>query len=214
MNHMKKMALVDPRFLSTQPYARQMSDLDESMKIILDRSDLSEAEKVKLYNQALQKYIVYEDKSHQPPPPIRVTLTENEKHAADAIMNTGDMEAEVVESVPKNYRKKVTLLLERLKRNPDLSWNQNGEMLYKGQLHPNSNMLDLVNDVIRKRKGFNPTGWQTFVDVLSEMNIPRELVGNPDRRSIMNTTSSKSSPKKHYTQPRLLPGQIKGWTSY
>lgn len=214
MNHAKKMALVDPRFLPTQPYVRRMSDLDERMKDILERSDLNEIEKVKLYNQALQKYIIYEDQSHQPPPPIRVTLNDDEKRVEDIAINTRDMDAEVLESVPKNYKKKVSLLLDRLKRNQNLSWNENGEMVYKGQVHPNSNILDLVNDIVRKRKDFNPTGWQTFAEVLREMNIPRELVGNLDRWQMINTTPSTSTPKKRYTQQRLWPGQIKRWSPY
>lgn len=223
MNHVKKMALVDPRLLPAQPDARRMSDLDERMKNILERLDLNEVEKVKLYNQALQKYIVYEDKSNQPPPPVRVMVTDDENQVDDAVaINSRDMEAEVMESVPKNYRKKVALLLERLKRNKNLSWNDKGEMVYKGEVYRNSNIVDLVNDIARKRKDFKAVGSQTFTTALKEINIPRELVGNLERWEEISDEPLKSSPKKplkksphkRLTKQQLWPGQIKRWTPY
>jgi hypothetical protein len=40
-----------------------------------------------------------------------------------------------------------------------------------------SNLVDLVNDVLRKRKYFNPQGWETFGEALREANVPQDLIG-------------------------------------
>jgi hypothetical protein len=47
------------------------------------------------------------------------------------------------------------------KSSPDISWNEKGELKYKGETVQGSNVVDLVNDVLRKRKYFNPQGWET-----------------------------------------------------
>jgi hypothetical protein len=43
-----------------------------------------------------------------------------------------------------------------------------------------SNVVDLVN-VLRKRKYFNPQGWETFGEALREANVPQDLIGHQDR---------------------------------
>ena len=45
-----------------------------------------------------------------------------------------------------------------------------------------SNVVDLVNDILRKRKT-DPLGWQPFARQLRAVNLPIELVGNVARRS-------------------------------
>ena len=46
---------------------------------------------------------------------------------------------------------------------------------------PNSNIVDLVNDVMRKRKGFNPEHSSTLAKALAKINVPEDYVRNPDR---------------------------------
>ena len=46
---------------------------------------------------------------------------------------------------------------------------------------PNSNIVDLVNDVMQKRKGFNPEHSSTFAKALAKINVPEDYVRNPDR---------------------------------
>jgi hypothetical protein len=36
-------------------------------------------------------------------------------------------------------------------------------------------VVDLVNDVLRKRKYFNLQGWETFGETLVEANVPHEF---------------------------------------
>jgi hypothetical protein len=49
-----------------------------------------------------------------------------------------------------------------MKSSPDISWNEKGELKYKGETVQGSNVVDLVNDVLSKRQYFNPQGWETF----------------------------------------------------
>ena len=41
---------------------------------------------------------------------------------------------------------------------------------------PGSNVIDLVHDLLRKRKTTDSIGWQHFANQMSAANIPMELV--------------------------------------
>jgi hypothetical protein len=47
---------------------------------------------------------------------------------------------------------KVQLLLKKMKSSPDISWNEKEELKYKGETVQGSNVVDLVVDVLSKRK--------------------------------------------------------------
>jgi Uma2 family endonuclease len=66
---------------------------------------------------------------------------------------------------------KVQLLLKKVKRSPDISWNEKEELKYKGETVQESNVVELVNDVLSKRKYFNPQEWETFGEALREANV-------------------------------------------
>jgi hypothetical protein len=56
---------------------------------------------------------------------------------------------------------KAELLVRKMKADPNIAWSEKGELKYKGETVIGSNVVDLVNDVLRKRKCFNPQGWET-----------------------------------------------------
>ena len=57
----------------------------------------------------------------------------------------------------------------------------NGQLVLEGSIVPNSNIVDLVNDIMRKRKGFNPEHSNTFAKVLTKINVLEDYLRNPDR---------------------------------
>ena len=77
---------------------------------------------------------------------------------------------------------RANLLIQKLKDHSDvISWNDNGQLVLEGSTVPNSNIVDLVNDVMRKRKGFNPEHSNTFAKALTKINVPEDYLRNPDR---------------------------------
>ena len=189
MEHAKKMALVEPRLLDLLQSRQQqqqhpgivegtLSQLDAQMNGVLTRRDLTDEQKVKMYNDALHEYSVY---SNQIQPP-RVELVmgnqqqQQQQHAANSVI-----EEEIVDSAPKLVKNKARLLMRRLKADPNVAWNDKGELIYKGQLLAETRLNDLVQDVLRKRKSLEPRGWETFAEALRENNVPQDLVGNAER---------------------------------
>ena len=63
-----------------------------------------------------------------------------------------------------------------------MDWNDRGELLHEGVAIPGSNITDLVHDLVRKHKTFDPIGWRQLASQLHGSNIPMELVCNIARR--------------------------------
>ena len=94
------------------------------------------------------------------------------------------------------------MLTARLKKMVD--WNDRGELIHEGVAIPGSNITDLVHDLVRKRKTFEPVGWQQLTSQLRGSNIPMELVGNAARRQHIQrgeiTPRKKQAPKPRKKQ--------------
>lgn len=215
MESFKKMMLVDQRMLQNmqqlqntqqlpQPNVTQMQTLDQEMSTILQRHDLSERDKMTLYNQALNRYMTYRSKFYTDQIPIQVKL-ESAK-LSPLVMNKTDtntsegpdiIEREILLSVPKSMHTKAQLLLSKIRNDSDMSWTSKGELVYKDRVVENSNMSDLMNDILRRRQNNNPKGWQIFAQGLKQLNVPNEFVGNPERWSYMHSPESVSHTPLH-----------------
>ena len=175
MEHARKMALVDPRMLDTlrsppppppptDTLGKKVQALDDEMRTILDRKDLNDRTKVTLYNQVLQRYNALSDKHVKEP--VRVVSLNKSMSASASGSGTGvrpvsvvegtvgalssGIEADVVDTVHKTMQVKARRLMEHLKR--DIAWTARGELIHEGLPIVGSNVVDLVNDLFRKRK--------------------------------------------------------------
>ena len=191
-----------------------MDTLDKKMQTILEREDLSADESLKLYDQSFTRYLnVYDDYKPRSvavaPQPVKQHLIDNEN----------------LESVPKTMKAKVQLLFKKMKSSPDISWNEKGELKYKGETVQGSNVVDLINDVLSKRKYFNPQGWETFGEALREANVPQDLIGHEDRWRYI--TQTKRTPRRRKRQqspspirpyspktPRKRRKEVQNWVEY
>ena len=85
---------------------------------------------------------------------------------SDSVTSSQQLSAtdkQIIDSVPKTMRNRAKLLIQKLKDHSDvISWNDNGQLVLEGSIVLNSNIVDLVDDVMRKRKGFNPEHSSTF----------------------------------------------------
>ena len=98
----------------------------------------------------------------------------------------------IVRSIPKSMKKRAEALLAHLKEREDvITWDDMGQVLVDGVLIPRSNITDLVSDVMRPRKNFNPIGVHEFYKVLNKINIPKDIVRNEQRWSEGKTEEKK-----------------------
>ena len=103
-------------------------------------------------------------------------------------------------------KRKAELLLGMIKNNNNLTWDEQGVMSYKGKRIHGSNIIDLINDAIRQRKGVEPRGWKTFSKALHESNIPQEVIGNTSRWKWMQKSHDMSDGEE---SDRFTPKSVK-----
>lgn len=212
--------------LPPSPQVTQTAELQSKMKDVLDDPQLSESEKVMQYGQTLRKF----QDSHQKAKPLQSS-------SVPTPVPEQTIKNKIIESVPANLQRKAKLMLQLLEHHPKMSWNDQGELTYAGKRIAGSNVIDLVNDMLRARKNVSsPRGWETFAQGLSEVNAPQEAIGNKARWSWMqkqhqtedehdaeedneeffDTSTDFIKPKRKdikakREQPSTL---LKGWTSY
>ncbi len=110
----------------------------------------------------------YGEKEHN----VQDSLEEERKELSDDI---------IVRGIPKAMKTRAIALLERLKARPDvISWDDMGQVKIDGTLIPKSNISDLISSAMRSRKYFDPVASQEFFDVLSNLNVPKDLVRNEE----------------------------------
>ena len=88
---------------------------------------------------------------------------------------------QIMDSVSKTMQNRAKLLIQKLKDHSHvIGWNDNGQLVLEGSVVPNSNIVDLVNDVMLKRKGFDSEHSNTFTKALIKINVPEDYLRNPD----------------------------------
>ena len=189
----------NPR-LPPNPQVTDVAQQQSKMNTILENSALSETEKAQRYGETLFKLQNSLEKVKVPANIIPSDST----HKQNVVSDT--MQDRILQSVPKTMQRKAGLLLNMLKDNDNLSWNNQGVVTYKGTQIPGSNIIDLINDTLRQRKGVEPKGWETFSKALNETNVPQEVVGNVVRWKWMHKhdhTNSDSDNEITFRTPKM-----------
>ena len=188
MNHTRCMILVPEntkerlqqrRQILTPPVTQTLKNLDSEMSDILSSKQLDDEAKATLYNQVLQRYPTYYDQRKGQPLHVKLTTpkpaetskpeeseeTSYESTAEAETIPTSTVEQEVMKSIPKLYKVGVRQMLDKTKEHRDvLNWNEKGELMYGNKLITGSHVVDLVNDMLRHRKGFEPVNSFLYFD--------------------------------------------------
>ena len=194
--------------LPPNPQAVDASHLLKDMNQILQKTDLSEAEKAQKYGETLFKLQHSLEKKKKKTPSMLSSIKSPQPTDETSTVSLHD---QILQSVPKTMQRKAELLLGMIKNNNNLTWDEQGVVSYKGKRIHGSNIIDLINDTIRQRKGVEPRGWKTFSKALHESNIPQEVIGNASRWKWMQTNTSdgeksvKKSVRKSLKTPYMRP---------
>ena len=154
----------------------------------LEKDDVPDGTKATMYAQQLQRVNQLKNQVFRPEPsPVQmITHTEqtmtSKSDSVTPYQQISATDKRIIDSVPKMMQNRAKLLIQKLKDQLDcISWNDNGKIVLEGSIVPNSNIVDLVNDVKRKRKGFNPEHSNTFAKALAKIIESEDYVRNPDR---------------------------------
>ena len=194
--------------LETPPLMGTMMHKDTQISDILQRNDVPDDEKQKLFNAYFERFLELRRQKETPTP-----VKKEEQRVGQQLSD-----ADVVEPIPRTMRPRATALLSRLKAKPDvITWDKTGQVKIEGETIPGSNISDLVSDAMRSRKDFNPTGAKEFFQALSKLNVPKDLVRNQNRWKQLDDTSHVGTPISADRYPalnKLLEETPKRWKKY
>ena len=203
-----KLALIDPDLLvrllnerrnanptpPANPTLREIGRIDNDMRTLLTDTKGDASTRLKKYNELLTEYDTQTDNFNKTPlgPPMRLA-EESRPPRADNPDRWVDF---TIDSLPKTFKRTGELLMRHIKKSGDkLGWDAQGRVVYDGVAIPDSNIVDLINSVVRKRKGVPaPAGTEAFASALTELNTPAELA--PGRSTTVERTSKRSAKKK------------------
>ena len=186
MEHTKKMVVVPQDLMENLRYnqrkqagedGRHELSVDREMKDILTRGDLTQDDKIRLYNNALLKF----GDNQKPPKPESRGVEEPDNEWGDIIDKHFGL----------NNRGKAKNVLEWLQKRGNVTWNNRGEIVG----HPGSNILTLLDDITRANphsRSVVPIGMKEFTTKLLESNLPRYLISNYYQKKFLEDTDTES----------------------
>lgn len=230
MDHTKRMALVPHELISNlhakqeqlndDPLLSSLVGLDADMQHIIHSNQPTDI-KLKLYQQALQRYLFFKEQQREP------YKIEVKSEAAPSSVGKPNILRSLMDIIPKKVLPKAKLLLKHIEDNPEaVGWNERNELLVNGQRVLNSNIIDLINDFsLARAKSEPPEGFAEFAQALQETNVPREAISNQARwKAILPGTShaadeaefdpitpSKATPRKRSKRKQKALDTMKGW---
>ena len=159
--------LVDPRFARPTIREKTLSGLDSEIDHILN-SDVSDDVKVHNYATVLRRHKSYSFPPEAKPKPIE------------------KLETELLQSLPATKKYKAKQLMKRLNQQKEVDWSSDGELIYRQEKIPKSNIVDLIDDVLQtKTTETPPVGYEALAAALKAAETPRHLISNAARWNFM-----------------------------
>ena len=178
--------------------------LDGNIEGILRNGNLPLSEKVKRYNDVLKGYLDktddYRDQRRLPSENLSalrsgvdalntadnanwrdvVAGADPGPEGAVGVGGGGLNDAGIVSMISDKFRGKGRRLLSFLKNVPNLTWTERGEVRIGDRVYRDSHIVDLISHSVKpaRRGGGSPSGWQAFMDILKQSNVPRDLLSS------------------------------------
>ncbi len=90
-------------------------------------------------------------------------------------------------------------LLQAMKMNEAIRWDDSGNVVVKGVKIPRSGILRIVSDLSRNVRSSPPRGSVEVAKVLLENNDPKTIIGNPNRRQLTEQEEQSSPGDESFT---------------
>lgn len=160
------------------PKKTVVADIDTKMSKELQRTDLTDREKMFSHGQQLGELFSHRNnhsivQSQPPPPPPAVTQT------VPSSNKQREIDKEVMEHVPTRLQARAKRLRDVLKMSPDLSWDKENVLWIKGKKIEGSNFSDLLHDAVRTLPApESPAGTSALKSYLNSEGLSKTYLYN------------------------------------
>ena len=183
----EKLALIDKDLLMrliskntpvlppANPVLKEISRIDNELDSTLQNSKTPARIKSRKLNQLLFKHDNFHKQYDQPG--SEGSTSASRVLTAPAVPDPWEMKT--VNAAPIKNKKITEALMTHLKSSNRIDWDSEGRLIIDKTTYPNTNILDLVHGVTRKRiKAKVPEGAPEFIRALASINTPQELAPN------------------------------------
>jgi hypothetical protein len=200
MKHSRKMFLIPEEVMhiiqkrndiQTLPLVKSMTSLNQQMNSALADQNLPAEIKIKNHDQLLNRYFNLQEQRESFVPTVKMHAAPQEPQPPRAQSPQESQpqplsESEIIGTIPRKFRSQAEGLLLWIKKTPEaVQWDEKGQVSLEGKSVKGSSISDLINDLIRTRRGFSPTGRDEFTQALAGINTPEDFVLNENRRRLM-----------------------------
>ena len=108
-------------------------------------------------------------------------------------------------NTPKPFRSRAQALMENI--SSFIRFNERGEIYDKeNDIIVNSRLEDLIQHAVRdRRRNISPTGWNYFLSLLQEHNVPKSILNRDTMDEMYNLTQRRAT----FTSPKASPSSVK-----
>jgi hypothetical protein len=178
---MKKVILVPNEITQViKPVDKTLENLDSEMTSIIYSTNIPLDAKLLKYNQVLQRF--------------KFLQTERNKPYSIEIEERGSQKLDfdkILKGIPEKKIPAAKLLTDFISKLDNIHIESNGEISINGHRISNSNIIDLVHDLVRDRKtNMPPLGIEPLTFALKQANVPMEYIGNKNRLDLFQANRS------------------------
>ena len=182
----EKLALIDkdlllrllsrriPASAPSDPVLEKMERIDDQLQSALTDTKTPERQKSDNINRLLTSHDAFHKQYDS-----KFGVSPGGAGAAAAQSWANHWKNKTLDAAPPTQKKMTENLMDHIQSSNRMAWDAQGRLVVDGVTVPNTNILDLVHSIVRKRKKIPiPTGGDKFFNALNEINTPRELLPN------------------------------------
>ena len=79
----------------------------------------------------------------------------------------------IISAMPKSLKRKAEALLRYIEK--EVSWNDKGELVYRGETLSGSHFTDLIRYTLQEYGEAPPPHYEAFVEILQRANVPKSV---------------------------------------
>ena len=182
----------------SNPIKREFFESEKQMKDVLNESEIPNDKKIRLFTENLNHMKKQYDELIKPKQ-VRVATNQQKDpeesftREEESLVSKISLENSLIKSLPKSNQVTAELILNHLKNFPKIiKWNEFGELIYKDETIRESNLTDLISNVLSQKKSTAPPLLHEtiFLKALSETNAPETWIKNKSKKKILQSYKS------------------------
>lgn len=79
----------------------------------------------------------------------------------------------IISAMPKSLKRKAEALLRYIEK--EVSWNDKGELVYRGETLSGSHITDLIRYTLQEYGEAPPPHYEAFLEILKRANVPKSV---------------------------------------